>query len=1818
MAQKKDAGAQVNKPVAGVTNKRSRRPSGSDTTVLPSRHGKVHCVLVLGMHRSGTSAATRMLNLLGADLSSNLVGPHESNVSGHWEPADLVRLHDELLASAGSSWEDWRSFNPDWSRSPAAGSFRERIEENLRQDFRNSNLFVLKDPRISRFLPFWRSLLNDAGIVPHALVMVRHPLDVAGSLRSRNNMPQSKALLIWLRHYLDVEFETRGMPRCFVRYEDLLDDWRAVFRRVSDELGVVWPRWSPGSEAMADRFLDPGLRHHRTGDRPSGKPSGLHPWFNDAYQALLRLCSGQGGEADERQLDAIRLSFDEATGALSSAMAHLETELGEQHGLVAHLRQENARLAEAASRMQGVPEAELEAVRQQADRHAAAAQEAIAALEAALAVSREGREADRVAHEAALEELRGALAAGEEKHLALQAERDAQAEALAALEAALAAGREGREADRAADREAHEAALDELRGALAAGEEKRLALQAENDTQAKTLAALETSLALSHDGREADRAAYEKTLAGLRAELAAGREALSALQAERDAQAKTLAALEADLAASRDGREADRATHEAALDELRGVLAAGEARRAALQAEHDAQAKALAALEAELAASRNGREADRAAHEKALAGLRAELAADREALSALRAERAAQAKTLVALEAELASSRDGRKADRAAHEAAHEAALAEVRELRTALAQRDAALAERSRAESRLELELQNERAGSAALRERVEQVQAESRTHLRELTATKALLAETVSRAQALDAEVKAFAGQLSGVQDDLLRSTEETGELKLRLQEAHLERLRQENALFKADSAIAQGLQREAEFRRALADGRQRQDALHTAFEEERGRADRIQAESRAEIERLHAQAGELSRRAETLSADRDAAWRVTEQLRLIDAERLAAIRSLEGDVQAARQDRARADADLAEIRKTLNAALAAQRHFEVERRNWRDSMEFLAELSASPKLVSEWMNSAAQALPESPLFDGAFYAAQAGQSFPSARDAVIHYLTAGWKDGLDPNPLFDTSWYLEQNPDVAASGLVPLLHFVSRGAAQRRFPHPLFDTGWYLDQHPDVAEAGVNPLSHYLMFGVREDWSPNPLFSPVWYRANNPEVAAASVDPLIHYALAGGLQAADPCPLFDAGWYGAVNPDAAASGMTPLGHYLHVGRARGATPNPLFDPAWYLDFYRDVATAGLDPFVHYCLWGHKEQRAPNPFFDPVWYLNTYTDVRDAGVDPLDHYMEHGWRERRDPSPLFSTGWYLDTYPDIAAAGDNPLLHFLQYGRAEGRLARSGDPAGRHVLSHDRGMTEDAFGKWRMHTLACARKPAGGKGKAGRAPSSLLLVFAAANEAEAARLGASAQAIDAAALHSRVERVVFDPTGTVAAAGLPEGMALCTDAGDLAARLDAGAEEQIVCFLRAGDRVDTAAVDALERAGERAGADESRFILFDLYYRRDGSVYPLLLPGVNPTHALNCDYFRSRFAARTRLAAAAVRATGQPGGHATALWIMDDLLARQEHGALAHVALPLVEVPDQKEAIAAERLALLDPAAPAVFVPAGIAPAPAARTGVSVVICTKDKGRLTDTLVRQLLALGDAVEDVVIVSNRTTNPVARATLARLAEHPKVTLVKYDSAYNFAAQSNLGAEKTKGEVLLFLNDDIVPASGTWLEDLLAPLANPEVAVCGPLLLYPDERLQQGGMFLGYHGLAGHTLRNASLPEEDYLFLASAPREVSAVTGAALAIRRGLFEDLNGFDAQLATYLQDVDLCLRVQESGHRIVFTPRSVLLHMESVSLRDVVDERDIKELRALERDYFIRRWGARIDGDRYHNPCFLTEDETLRTLK
>lgn len=428
------------------------------------------------------------------------------------------------------------------------------------------------------------------------------------------------------------------------------------------------------------------------------------------------------------------------------------------------------------------------------------------------------------------------------------------------------------------------------------------------------------------------------------------------------------------------------------------------------------------------------------------------------------------------------------------------------------------------------------------------------------------------------------------------------------------------------------------------------------------------------------------------------------------------------------------------------------------------------------------------------------------------------------------------------------------------------------------------------------------------------------------------------------------------------------------------------------------------------------------------------------------------------------------------------------------------------------------------------------------------------------------------------------------------------------------AAEEDVLVQFLQSGDLLSPA------YAGIAASRKLSAYdvILTDMYFRDgDDHVGLLLLPGINPIHALNADYFLSRAIVRT---GCAIQTLGKDAADVRALVLA--LICgndqRERHGRSLHIAFPLLCIAETHASLLEHRMQLLGRAEPLRLQCNPSAERAKARR-VSVVICTKNNGFLLEQLISRLACeSADKIADIVVVSNRPTNAYAAQLHDRLASHGQIKLVKYDAPFNFSAQCNLGAAAGSGEVLLFLNDDVVPVNKDWLGELIAPLDDSGIGVVGPLLLYPNGSVQHAGMFLGFERVAGHSLRGAELPEGDCGFLASAPRQVMSVTGAALCMRRNDFEALNGFDRnRFALNIQDVDLCLRAHFSGLAVVFNPRSIFLHMESVSVRPTLHDLWTIRRRALEHDAFAERWGDVLARDEFHNPNFCRSVECLKSL-
>ncbi|BBD78878.1 glycosyltransferase [Aerosticca soli] len=261
-----------------------------------SNAGMPKGILVLGMHRSGTSALTRVLNLLGAQLSSTLWEANEANRRGFWEDPRIFGIHDELLRALGRNWDDLRALPEHWMDSAAASSARERLVDLLRAEFSQSRLWVVKDPRICRLLPLWKRIFEQLDVRMHCVLALRHPDEVARSLKSRNDHALARSRLAWLEHTAESVLGSRGFPRAVVSYDQLMTDWEAAMRRVSAELELPWPVQLEDVRPQVNEFLSPGERHHQVPWMPE---EGSRELIDRLFVGMLRASEGQGWELAE-------------------------------------------------------------------------------------------------------------------------------------------------------------------------------------------------------------------------------------------------------------------------------------------------------------------------------------------------------------------------------------------------------------------------------------------------------------------------------------------------------------------------------------------------------------------------------------------------------------------------------------------------------------------------------------------------------------------------------------------------------------------------------------------------------------------------------------------------------------------------------------------------------------------------------------------------------------------------------------------------------------------------------------------------------------------------------------------------------------------------------------------------------------------------------------------------------------------------------------------------------------------------------------------------------------------------------------------------------------------------------------------------------------------------------------------------------------------------------------------------------------------------------------------------------------------------------
>ena len=281
-----------------------------------------------------------------------------------------------------------------------------------------------------------------------------------------------------------------------------------------------------------------------------------------------------------------------------------------------------------------------------------------------------------------------------------------------------------------------------------------------------------------------------------------------------------------------------------------------------------------------------------------------------------------------------------------------------------------------------------------------------------------------------------------------------------------------------------------------------------------------------------------------------------------------------------------------------------------------------------------------------------------------------------------------------------------------------------------------------------------------------------------------------------------------------------------------------------------------------------------------------------------------------------------------------------------------------------------------------------------------------------------------------------------------------------------------------------------------------------------------------------------------------------------------------------------------------------------------------PSAKT-VSVIVPTRNALDLLKPCLDSVLAAAAHNQtelDLIVIDHESDDPATSAYLAGLSSEGQARIVRYEGRFNFALMNNLAVEEARGEVLVFLNNDTVVISRDWQDELASQAERPDVACVGARLLYADGTIQHAG-FVAREREANFLIHDgvgAASNDPGYLGRHALLRRTVAVTGACLAMETKKFKALGGFDAaRFPVEGNDVDLCMRAQSQGLKVLYDPYVALYHLESKTRGFSREGEKLKVAEASGR-LLWSRWGAQFGADPFYNRHFDREARPFTRLR
>jgi GT2 family glycosyltransferase len=767
------------------------------------------------------------------------------------------------------------------------------------------------------------------------------------------------------------------------------------------------------------------------------------------------------------------------------------------------------------------------------------------------------------------------------------------------------------------------------------------------------------------------------------------------------------------------------------------------------------------------------------------------------------------------------------------------------------------------------------------------------------------------------------------------------------------------------------------------------------------------------------------------------------------------------------------------------------------------------------------------------------------------------------------LRESGLLDEEWYFKRYPDVRMAGLSALEHQVMIGALEGRDPGPGFEAALYAGFNSDFpTDRSISPLEHYLRYGraagvpgsrkqqIAESefgalLRKSGLLDADWYLDRYPDVGIGGFTAFEHLVLIGAMEGRDPGPGFEAALYIQHSPNFPTDhSISPLEHYLRFGRDAGI-PGSRRDTFEMSEFGVLLRESGL--------------------LDEEWYFKRYPDVRMAGLSALEHQVMIGALEGRDPGPGFEAALYIEQSLNLPTDRSiSPLEHYLRFGKAKGCYALERPPYERWVRQFD---TLTAKDRHRIETDAQARS---------MPPVTCFHIQSVQDgPAEAIAEALNAQIGFPAARSFIVDQdALGDAVRT--AEGLQEGSLVILTGGGVILRPQA-----FYAFVSALMADDTVAVYS-DHDHEDAEGRRTR---------------PVFKPAMSPEFMRHHSYAGPAVAIRlTREMRSRVPKLLQGALEGDPATVFAAMLLDIDRKHVTRVPLCLYSLPRSRGETDADLDFVYE------FVPGNEKDRSIACTmdlpQVRIIIPTRDRYELLESCISSILEKTDYPLDryhIIVVDNASSEPKSLEYLQKVRRNPSCSVTPSPGPFNFSKICNNGAASTDGEVLVFLNNDMTVIEADWLTTLVSYANEPDVGIVGAKLLYPNDTVQHGGVVLGVQGVGAHRYGGYAASDSTHL---DATREMTAITGACIAMRRMVFEALGGFDPNLAVAFNDVRLCIRTFESGYRNIYVARPLLYHHESIS-RGFDDTREKKAIALREAIYVRSLHGALFRDDPSYSP-------------